>query len=261
MTETQKETKLRAFFKFDTLALMVGFTVDTITLVTIVLSLQSPEISKNLPNFITPGFAFGLWVLAVYIYFAYLHSVWTKHQSERKYSEKFSLFLADDLLFSFRNPPLLFPAVVALVSLFWIASTESSGAFLGAVGAILLVFGIPLMIGVYSYASTNWEETKNEKGIPQEFKDRVNAEWKFLSSQINGFLSKQMWVDTEDLSTIATVWEVPEYYMNYVLAQFAVKNPKKVNFGYLYKRDNDRPVNMGEKVLINLETIDREKFY
>jgi len=68
MSEMKKKGMLRSFLKFDTFALIVGFIVDIITLVSIVLSLQIPEIRNNLPNFITPGFAFGLWVLALYIY-------------------------------------------------------------------------------------------------------------------------------------------------------------------------------------------------
>jgi len=261
MTNDKKESKSATFFKFDSIALIIGFIVDTIALASIVLSLQLPEIRENLPNFISPGFAFGLWVLAVYIYFAYLHAVWEKTQSEKNYSEKFSLFLADDLLFSFRNPPLLFPAIVAFVSLFWVASTESTGVFLGAVIAILVMFGIPLLIGLNSYVSDNRQETKKDSGIPEEFKEKINLEWKFLSSQINEILAKQMWVDSEDLGTIATIWEVPENYMNYVLAHFAVKNSRKTKFGYLYSRENDYPVNYGQKVLINLETLNRDKFY
>ena len=259
MNDENKETKLGFFLKFDTIALILGFVVDTITIVSIVLSLRIPEISKNLPNFISPGLAFGLWILAVYIYFGFLQSVWENHQGEKNFSGEFGMFLADDLLFSFRHPVLLFPAVVALVSLFWIASTEPSGAFLGILSALLLIFGGGFLIGLYQYMAD-----KKESGIPQEFKERVTKEWRFLSNQINELLVKQEYVDSEDLVTISTVWEVPQKYMDYILVQFAIKNPKRTKFASLYFIATDGhsvDINLGEKVLVNLETVKKSIYH
>lgn len=187
------------------------------------------------------------------------------NQGEKTFSEKFGMFLADDLLFSFRHPALLFPAVVALVCLFWIASTDQSGAFLGIVSALLFIFGGGFLAWLYQYVADEKAGIKKESGIPQEFKERVSKEWRFLSSQINELLAKQEYVDCEDLLAISTIWEVPEEYMNYVLVQFAIKNPKKTKFGglYFWTSDNSRTidVNSGETVLINLETIEESRYY
>jgi hypothetical protein len=266
MNEEKKETKSSSFLRFDTIALILGFIVDAITIVSIVLAIQIPEVTKNLPNFISPGLAFALWVLAVYVYFGFLRSVWDKHQAEKKFSDKFSLFLADDLLFSFRYPALLFPAVVALVILFWIASTDSSAMFLAFVVFVLLFGGIPFLMWLRQYVTDSKTvvkkaELKQENTIPQEFKERVSKEWRFLSSQINELLAQQTYVDCDDLVAISTVWEVPPDYMNYVLVQFAIKNPRKTKFASLNSRRYDYSVNGGEKVLINLETIDESPYY
>jgi hypothetical protein len=164
-------------------------------------------------------------------------------------------------LFSFRYPALLFPALVALISLFWIASTDSSGAFLGITISVLLMGGGTSLFLLYQYVSDNKAELKKDGGVPQEFKERVNKEWRFLSNQINQLLAKQTYVDYDDLSTIATLWEVPQKYMNYALVQFAIKNPKKTKFASLYSLNTNYPVNGEEKVLINLESINNSDYY
>jgi hypothetical protein len=260
MTGANKESKLKNFFKFDNVALIVGFTVDIITLTSIVFSLRISNISENLPTFISPALATCLWILAVYLYFAYLHSYWENHQSDNKYSDKFSRFLAGDLLVSFRNPLLLLPGIIALISLFWIASTESSGVYFGLVIMLTIILGIPLLITAFFFVKETSVNPSKEASIPKEFKERVNQEWEFLSSHINEYLTTQMWVNANDLSTIAAIWEVPEYYMNYVLAQFALKNYKKTRYGYLYSRTKNFPVYLGGKVLINLEAIDYDEY-
>jgi hypothetical protein len=265
MNEEKTKSKFRSFLRFDAIALILGFVVDTITIVSIVLSLQIPGISKNLPNFITPGLAFGLWILAVYIYFGFLQSIWDKHQGEKNFSERFSMFLADDLLFGFRHPALLFPAVVALVCLFWIASTDESGALLIMLSTVLLLFGGVFLAWLYDYVAKQKAGINKGSGIPQEFKERVSKEWRFLSSQINQLLAKEPYVDSEDLITISTLWEVPQEYMNYILVQFAIKNPKRTKFGSLFFKSSDDgrfiDVNSGNKVLINLETIEESIYY
>lgn len=262
MNDENKETKSNSFLRFDTIALVLGFVVDIITILSIVFAIKLPELSENLPNFISPGLAFALWLLAVYVYFGFLRSIWDKHQEEKKFSDKFSLFLADDLLFSFRYPALLFPAIVALIVLFWIALLDSSGMFPAFV-FLALVFG---SVGLYQYVTNNKVkvmkvESVHETVIPQEFKERVSKEWRFLSIQITELLAQQTYIDCEDLVAISTLWDVPQEHMSYVLVQYAIKNPKKTRFASLYSLPNGFPVKRGEKVLVNLETVDDSTYY
>jgi len=119
--QSNHKTTTRKFFQFDKLALVLGFVVDSITLTSILLAISLPGGSFTLATFITPGLAFAIWLLMLYTYFAYLHYYWEKNLTEQNLADKFSLFLVNDLLFQFRKPLLLFPAIILIIALFWIA--------------------------------------------------------------------------------------------------------------------------------------------
>jgi len=105
------EKMRRSFFKFDSLALLIGFIVDLITLSTILLSFLGFRV-KGLHLVVSPSFAFALWVLSAYTYLAFLHTFWEKHLHEKQYADKFSVFLIDEVFVHFREPWLLLPVLL-----------------------------------------------------------------------------------------------------------------------------------------------------
>jgi len=63
-----KKSFPKKFFQFDQIARIIGFIVDVITLLSILFALKLNRI--DLPSFITPGLALGIWFIASYTYLA-----------------------------------------------------------------------------------------------------------------------------------------------------------------------------------------------
>ncbi len=145
MSEIKSENKstLKRVLQFENIATVLGFIVDTITLASIILALNSQNAS-SLPPIITPGLALGIWCLAAYTYIALLHSYWEKQMSVKGYSDTFGMFLLNDLMLRFRNPFALLPAVVLIITLLGIAGADKSGW----IGGILLLGTIAAVVGI-----------------------------------------------------------------------------------------------------------------
>jgi hypothetical protein len=198
----KKDSKPRALFKFGNIAMILGFTVDIITLTSIIVSLQLPEITKNLPTYISPGLALSLWVLTVYGYLSFLYFFWQRNASIKEFSNKFSVFLIKDLFFNFREPLILFPIVLFVILFFWILYSISLEVLMGF--SIILAFAMLILVPLIGMFLDS--DKGNLSNIPQSFKDRVVNEWKLLSDQINTHFLNHMWMNDYHLATIAAVW-------------------------------------------------------
>jgi hypothetical protein len=72
------KSAVKRFLQFDKFALILGFVVDSITLVSILLAVSLSG-TVALASFITPVLAFAIWLLAVYTYV----EGWTSQDSPR----------------------------------------------------------------------------------------------------------------------------------------------------------------------------------
>ena len=248
-------SKRKSFFlKFDKVALILGFIVDTITISSILLVIKIPEVSINLSPIISPGLALALWVITGYIYLVLLHRYW---ESKDEFSNRtFGVFLSEDLIFKFKNPILLFPWLILIVILFWIAfAFDPSGGLAGGLGAILFII---FFVSFFAYAMSTDDD---EEPVTEEEKGEIDKNWDFLIERINLKLKRNQWLTIHDLGEIADIWEISTSAMNYALTKYAFEFPEDVEYGYVHRREDDALISGRMPVLINLEMINDERYW
>src|ERR1700752_3730925 len=196
-------------FKFDRIALVIGFVVDTITLVSIILAIKISEISIKLPAYISPGLAFSIWLLAIYTYFGLLHRFW--ENNEEFSSNSFSYFVFRRLIFGFQKPIMLFPGFILIILLFWIAlAVDDNGTTAGVLGVFLFV---AFMMSAFVMAMAAGET--DDEIVTEEHKSKVDESWKFLDERIAQKLTRHQWLTIFDLNEIAKLWGIPTSAMNH----------------------------------------------
>jgi hypothetical protein len=243
-------------FQFDRVATIVGFTVDCITIISILLALKiDSEINIYLPRFITPELAFGIWVIATYTYFAFLHAHWEKNRSEKNYEETFGKFVVKDLIWHFHRPMMLFPLLVLLIILVWIVA--SSQTLLIVAGVI----GFILFISIFTYAAMEAGTPISNKEIDKETKIVIDKNWDYLKKRIKIELTGYQWLDINRLTDVADLLEIDVSAISYAFARYAFENPSRVKYGYVYQRSDYEKVTGIERVLVNIEELDDEEYY
>lgn len=242
--------KLEKVFRFDKFALLLGFIVDSITLGSILLALQS---GVNLyTGLITPTLAIVVWSLAAYIYFAYLHHYWEGNQEARYLADSFGVFLVYDLIFTFRFPLLLFPGVILFIFMVWIAFVADKSYFLAVPLGFGLIFGIAWL---FAARDTFADQVSNSRS-----KRRVDQNWTELKMGIKGKLSKYQWVGANDFSEWEEVWHISQESVKYALARYALENPAQTEYARVYSIETNKPVVL-DRVLINLQNFRNDKYY
>lgn len=251
--------QLKKLLGFDKIALILGFVVDTVTLVSILLSISAGNVAPSIRGLISPGFAFVIWLLAVYTYFAFLHSYWDRKKAVEHYSNRFGAFLVNDLLFKFRNPLALFPAFISTITLFWILYLlDASGGLFGASLTVLVLIGIPGLIILHGSMSDNQPEGMTPD---KELEKLIEDNWAVLDKKISLELSRKPWVHETDLDDVAVLWGYPVTAMKRVLVRYAIKHPAKATYGRVYKDGDFVPISGSEKVLINFKNLDSSYYY
>ena len=66
--------------------------------------------------------------------------------------------------------------------------------------------------------------------------------------------------DSRTLHDIAKVWKISDDHMDYALIKYAMKNPSKAAYGYVYDKRNEQSVT-NKQVLISKENFDYNKYY
>ena len=72
-----------------------------------------------------------------------------------------------------------------------------------------------------------------------------------------------MWLDHSDFTDIANLWDIGNEHLDYAFAKYAVENSLTIRYGRVYKRSSGECIS-GQykfKVLVNLQTLNREEFY
>lgn len=254
MTEPTQDKKslLKTIFQFDRIATIIGFIVDTITLVSLILALNLNPLT--LPSFLSPGLALGIWVIACYTYLSYAHFYWEKNRKQKRFRNRFGLFMIYDLIREFRSPLTLFPAIVLVVLLVAVLSLNE------ALFGISITIGIMLIVvGIFVYADRSDNDT-DEKRV----KRFTDENWAFIKKRVKQGLSTKVWINCNDLSDIALTWKVDVQAMHYILAKYASENAVSTRYGGVYKKGDDGKgtlISGSTKVLINLENFDRTNYF
>jgi len=253
--------KVKKLFRFEKAALILGFIVDTITILTILLTITLPRADNLLPSVITSWLALIVWILATYTYFAYLHHYWERNILKESLSEKFSVFIVDDLVFRFRYPWKLLPLPILIVLLALTSYTTDSYHIGLWIFSLVLVASMFKLIHFKSYLNKLAHEA--EKELEQQRKSEEN--WKVVKEQIRVLLTREQFIDADDLEHALRVLRIPKENLSYFLAKYAIEYPEQTKFDNLYRKGTPsryrEESSMFEKVLINLELMDREKYY
>ena len=161
-----------------------------------------------------------------------------------------------DLLFHFKKPILLFPLLVLVILLFWIAfAIDGSGGLAGGLGVLLFI------IGFVTFFAVGMEVETSEESVTKEEKETVDKNWEFLRGRIKLKLTRNQWLNDSDLGEIAEIWEISLNAMNYALAKYAFESPKEVEYGYVYRKKDNELISGRNPVLINLESIDEKHYW
>ena len=241
--------------KFDRIALVLGFVVDSFAIISIVMAIKISNVSINLPGYISPGLAFTIWLIAGYTYLGLLHRYWENYDEFSKNS--FGNFIFVELAFHFKKPLLLFPGFILVVLLFWISSSsESRDIYNLLLGVFLIIIFFIMIIARILAADSN----KNQEEVTQEHKDKINANWDFLKERITLKLEKNQWLKISDFDEVTDIWEIPTDTMHYAFSKYAFEYPEDVEYCYLYRNEDNKPVGFG-RVLVNIDSINEDLYW
>ena len=236
------------FRMFTRLATIIGFIVDIITIVSILLAIRVSEESltimfSGIP--ITPELAFSIWVLATFTYFGILHSIWERIEKSANGKGSFWNFLWKDLIVRFERPFLLLPIIVLILLLFWISAEIAIGIII--IGTIFIIsLGVPFGM-----------DLNDEK---ERAKKLIDENWADIELRINLELDRQLWIGFSRLSDLATIWNFSDKFMDYALIKYAVANSDKAVYGHIYETRENEPIT-NSKVLICLEKLEENGTY
>ena len=209
----------------------------------------------DLPTFITPGLALGIWFIASYTYLAYLHRYWEMNVLEKRFHQRFGTFLVGDLVLRFRSPFALLPAIVLLIVL--IAILASNVTFL--LLTIMLVVPVCLVLG-WMYVQRVRNELRDEEEKIKS-KSPVDENWTSLKKRINQELENMQWIDAGALSDIAMVRGIDVSALGYAFAKYAAENAAATKHAHVCRRSDRVCVSGYTKVLINLQNLNRDNYY
>lgn len=248
---------LKKFLKFDKVASIIGFVVDTITIISILFTLRLPKSEDvSIPTFITPWLALGIWFISFYVYLSILHSYWEKHQEKMNYHLRFHKFLMLNLTIQFRQPFLLLPGIVLFILLLFIIFQESLIA-LGIIFVIVLIVSAITYITTYGF---EMEETKEETEN-NWIMIKINDEWDQLEKRITLELGRNRWIDPYDLADIARIWQIRIEHLDFAMAKYATQHPDKSKYGFVCESGTGKVISGQKPVLINMVDFPTNKFY
>ena len=259
----EKKSPVTKFFQFDPIARIIGFVVDVITLLSLLFAIRLNSV--DLPSFITPALALGIWCIASYTYLAYLHRYWEMKMLEKQFHRRFGTFLVGDLVLHFRSPFVLLPAFVLIIILVAILAsnptTISLSVILGVVLVpLLLILGGGYVLRVRAELEEEENESKNEKERNRA-RSFVDENWTSLRKRIKQELETKQWIDARSLSDIAMVQGIDDSALTYGLAKYATENAITVKYGYVRRRTDNRVVSGYQKVLIYLQNLNHDNYF
>ena len=229
---------------FSSSALIVGFLVDIIAIVSILFALDFHEDSIRLILLnveLNRSFAMGIWLLAFYVYIAWLHDFWKKSIAPNQAKYIFKHFLLLDLVQKFAYPWHLLPGLILCLLLIWI---------LGFGGIIVFcLIGAFLSFIIYI----------NKNDLRDINKYTIDFKWREFEERIELELSRNNWLANNRLDDLRQIWEVSSAAIDYGLNKYAYLYPSRASYVFLYDQKSGSLVDE-QKVLVNLSTLDMEHY-
>lgn len=255
-SKSSKRLTSSSIFDHDSGLRVLGFTADIIAIVTVLLAIKTDTVLRALPLILSPWFLFPIWILAAYTYLCWLHAYWMRTAQEFKWSKRFNVFIIGDLLIRFRKPLLWFPVLLLIMTLVWIVRISDLPE---AVFNIVTIFLLLSSFLTLMFVVGEWERVKNYfANDSQEKRDLMESKWIELSSLIEKRLMYNQWLETKDFKDAIITYGINQEILLFAFAKYATVFPEKALFSNLYDKNNARYF---YKALINLQTIDRERFY
>jgi len=248
----------KGIFKFNNIARIIGFIVDIITLVSILFTVKLSDQGISIPTFITPWFALGLWIISIYLYFAFLRTHWGKNKKEKGDKYKFVLYLWQNLIMGFQKPFILLPLLILYLLGFWIFYSIES--VLGVIIFIFIQFFIVLTLITYveskkyTLLGVDYEPTEEQKALIEE-------NWSLIKKIIKTKLPEFMWLSEDQFKEIFLISNITQESMKYAFAKFVVENPQSTAYGDVWAKDGPGLIPTESDVLINLDIFNFEDYY
>lgn len=209
---------------------------------------------------LSPGFAFGIWILGLYTYFGFLHSYW-KRRVKTINNNSFGHWFFQELLLNFEEPKLLFPFVLFIILLFSIANAISVGL---AIILSIVLFVISLLLFVTKVESPS---SLTKKELSEEQKKEIDDEWQFWERRIKTELEGKMWITANDFKDISITKQLGKNSFEYIFAKYVSKHPRKFRYGDVIDIEEEKRVvyhfeaKVALNALVNLDTFDDRRFY
>lgn len=211
--------------KFDKFALVIGFIVDSITIASIIGIIKAQDSQIHLSRIITPGVAFGIWVLAFYLCIAIFHKHWKKEKAIRKYEDTFRLFLINDLIWRFRKPFLLLPIIILIILICGIVSISG-------------VFALPILVVFILACSITLILTKEDclsNSSLDTGKEIINGKWEVIKKRIEMELAVQIYsVSADNIKDLCPIWNISKKNLKDALIRYAAENIDAVYYDDYY---------------------------
>jgi tryptophan-rich sensory protein len=234
------EDKIQSFFN-SSLIRLLGFIADVIAISSINIGLKADN-EESLPSFISPGFAFAIWIIAFYTYTCILYDRWKKHKDSKEYSNRFKLFLVEDLLLDFGEPLYLLPAIILIIVLFWIAITADRIQGNESEWTLSLIIAL-LVVGFFLASQLIF--WRNKKITPKTAR-QIDQSWSILEAQIYNLLfKKDMKLNKNDIEFVLRANGLPvrESVFDYIFRRISLESEDPVLlYGIIYNLQEEKLV-------------------
>jgi hypothetical protein len=217
-------SKKRDYWKsFGATATIIGFIVDSVTLLSILLNLTAGFTTSIFAN---AWIGFFIAILAFVSYFGYLHTFWENNLQKQSLKSRFFSFLSEDLILDFRYPFLILPIIALIALATWLIFVEP---FLLIPSFILLfILFVVMLIRV----------TRSKPSFPPTTKAIIENNWDMIEKRIitdlGRFTEFVLGVQAEDFKDLAVMLDIEPKDIDYALIKFAMLHPEIVEYNFSY---------------------------
>jgi hypothetical protein len=208
---------------FGTTATIIGFIVDSITLLSILLNLNSGYTTSILAN---AWLGFFVATLATISYVGYLHTFWENNFEKQRLKSRFFSFLKDDLILDFRYPFLILPIITLIALVTWLVYIEP----------LLLIPSFVLLF--ISFVVILFKVGRTKPTFPPTTKAIIENQWDIIEKRIitdlGRFTEFVLGVRAEDFTDLAIMLDIEPKDMDYALIKFAMLHPEIVEYDFSY---------------------------
>ena len=97
--------------------------------------------------------------------------------------------------------------------------------------------------------------------LDKRSKKIIDDNWDYLKKRISIELSQEQWINILYLTDVAELLDIDVQVISYAFAKYAFENPGKVKYGTVCRYSDGEDVTGREYVLVNMKSLDSEKYY